>query len=467
MENWTHLSRLRLWHVAIFCATLFIAGLVIPTLTTAQSSSREDTYRQLGLFGDIFQRVRESYVDEIEDRDLIEAAITGMLTSLDPHSTYLNTENFSEMQEQTKGRFGGLGVEITMEQGMVKVVSPIDDTPAAGAGLQPEDYLIAVDDESIIGMQLSEAVDRLRGKVGSKVKIKVQRGQTEPFDVTIVRDFIKIRSVRSEIFDGIGYVRITTFSEQTTPGLMEAVDDFFKTEGDSLKGIVLDLRNNPGGLLTEAVTVSDAFLEEGEIVSTRGRNSGDGSHIYAKPGDIARGLPMVVLINSGSASASEIVAGALKDHGRAIILGTRSFGKGSVQSVIPISNSSAIRLTTARYYTPSGISIQARGIVPDIEVKLARIEAVEGGIVREEDLRGALDGSETESGAGSDSNAGNAAGDDDGADSDGGAETSGDAEAGDDDADRAFNQAEIDYQLARALDLIRGVAIFGRIKPAS
>ena len=460
-------GRIRLWQVTLFCTVVFCAGLVIPTLTTAQSSSKEDTYRQLGLFGDIFQRVRESYVDEVEDSELIEAAITGMLTSLDPHSSFLNTENFSDMKEQTKGRFGGLGVEITMEQGMVKVVSPIDDTPAARAGLQPEDFLIAVDEESIIGMQLSEAVDRLRGKVGSKVKIKVQRGQTEPFDVTIVRDFIKIRSVRSEIFDGIGYVRITTFSEQTTPGLMEAVDDFFKTEGDSLKGIVLDLRNNPGGLLTEAVSVSDAFLEEGEIVSTRGRHSGDGSHIYAKPGDIARGLPMVVLINSGSASASEIVAGALKDHGRAIILGTRSFGKGSVQSVIPISNSSAIRLTTARYYTPSGISIQARGIVPDIEVELARIEAVEGGIVREEDLRGALDGSEEDDSTVSDDNAGNTTKDDDGADSDGGAETSGDAEAGDDDADRAFNQAEIDYQLARALDLIRGVAIFGRIKPAS
>ena len=460
-------GRIRLWQVTLFCTVVFCAGLVIPTLTTAQSSSKEDTYRQLGLFGDIFQRVRESYVDEVEDSELIEAAITGMLTSLDPHSSFLNTENFSDMKEQTKGRFGGLGVEITMEQGMVKVVSPIDDTPAARAGLQPEDFLIAVDEESIIGMQLSEAVDRLRGKVGSKVKIKVQRGQTEPFDVTIVRDFIKIRSVRSEIFDGIGYVRITTFSEQTTPGLMEAVDDFFKTEGDSLKGIVLDLRNNPGGLLTEAVTVSDAFLEKGEIVSTRGRNSGDGSHIYAKPGDIARGLPMVVLINSGSASASEIVAGALKDHGRAIILGTRSFGKGSVQSVIPISNSSAIRLTTARYYTPSGISIQSRGIVPDIEVKLARIEAVEGGIVREEDLRGALDGSETESDAGSDGNAGNAAGDDDGADSDTGAENSGEADTGDDDSDSAFNQAEIDYQLARALDLIRGVSIFGRMKPTS
>ena len=462
MGNLGNLGRIRLWHVAFFCGALFCAGLFIPTLTTAtaQSSSKEDTYRQLGLFGDIFQRVRESYVDEIDDSDLIEAAITGMLTSLDPHSTFLNTENFSEMQEQTKGRFGGLGVEITMEQGMVKVVSPIDDTPAARAGLQPEDYLIAVDDESIIGMQLSDAVDKLRGQVGSKVKIKVQRGQAEPFDVTIIRDFIKIRSVRSELFDGIGYVRITTFSEQTTPGLMEAVDDFFKAEGDALKGIVLDLRNNPGGLLTEAVSVSDAFLEQGEIVSTRGRSAKDASHIYAKPGDIARGLPMVILINSGSASASEIVAGALKDHGRAIILGTRSFGKGSVQSVIPISNSSAIRLTTARYYTPSGISIQARGIVPDIEVALARIEAVEGGIVREEDLRGALDGSdEADSDAAQNDNADETA--------DEPAEEAPDAATDDDAAEAPVRQDEIDYQLARALDLIRGVAIFGNLKPAS
>ena len=442
MENWTQIHRVRLWHVAIFCATLFMAGMLIPTLTTAQSSSKEETYRQLGLFGDIFQRVRESYVDEIEDRELVEAAITGMLNSLDPHSTFLNTDTFSEMQEQTKGRFGGLGVEITMEKGMVKVVSPIDDTPAARAGLEPEDYLIAVDDVSIIGLQLSEAVEKLRGEVGSEVTVKVQRGQLEPFDVTLVRDFIKIRSVRSEMFDGIGYIRITTFSEQTTPGLMDAVDDFFREEGDALKGIVLDLRNNPGGLLTEAISVTDAFLEEGEIVSTRGRDASGGSHVYAKPGDIARGLPMVILINSGSASASEIVAGALKDHKRAVILGTRSFGKGSVQSVIPISNSSAIRLTTARYYTPSGISIQAKGIVPDIEVELARIEAVKGGIVREEDLRGALDGS-------------------------GEAGENADSIAQEEEEAAPVDQSKIDYQLARALDLIRGVSVFGALKPAS
>ena len=422
------------------CGLVFLGGMAVPTLTTAQSGSQEETYRQLGLFGDVFQRVRESYVDEIDDKELIEAAITGMLTSLDPHSTYLNTENFNSMQEQTKGRFGGLGIEITVEKGMVKVVSPIDDTPAAKAGLQPEDYIIAVDGESIIGMPLSDAVDRLRGKVGSKVTVKIQRGEEEPFEVTVIRDFIKIKSVRSEIYDGIGYVRLTTFSEQTSPGLLNAVDDFFKEEGDDLKGIVLDLRNNPGGLLTEAIAVSDAFLEEGEIVSTRGRNTSKGSHVYAKPGDIARGLPMVVLINSGSASASEIVAGALKDHKRAILLGTRSFGKGSVQSVVPVSSSAAIRLTTARYYTPSGVSIQAKGIAPDIEVELARIEALEGGIVREEDLRGALDSTKDAEGEGVDDKP-----EDEG----------------------PVDLSKIDFQLARALDLIRGVSVFGAMRSGS
>ncbi len=431
---------LRLLQILALFVLVFAGGMILPTLTTAQSDSQEETYRQLGLFGDVFQRVRESYVDEVDDKELIEAAINGMLRSLDPHSSYLDTDNFNSMQVQTKGRFGGLGIEITMEKGMVKVVSPIDDTPAAKAGLQPEDYIIAVDDESIIGMALSDAVDRLRGKVGSKVTVKIQRGQAEPFDVSLIRDFIKIKSVRSEIFDGIGYVRLTTFSEQTSPGLIEAVDDFFKTEGDGLKGIVLDLRNNPGGLLNEAIAVSDAFLEEGEIVSTRGRNASQGSHVYARPGDIARGLPMVVLINSGSASASEIVAGALKDHKRAILLGTRSFGKGSVQSVVPVSNSAAIRLTTARYYTPSGISIQARGIAPDIEVALARIETLEGGIVREEDLKGALD-SGGEDGDGTE--------DEDGA------------------GGKKIDLSDIDYQLARALDLIRGVSVFGSLRAGS
>jgi carboxyl-terminal processing protease len=419
------------------CGMLVAGGLMVPSLTTAESSPREAIYRQLGLFGDIFQRVRESYVDEVDEKKLIEAAINGMLTSLDPHSAFLNSDNFSDMQVQTKGKFGGLGIEITMENGLVKIVSPIDETPAAQAGLQPEDLIIAVDKEPIMGMTLNEAVDRLRGEVGSAVTITVKRGKQEPFDLELKRDTIKIRSVRAKVFDEIGYLRITTFSEQTTPGLISEVDKMFAAHGDKLKGFVLDLRNNPGGLLNQAIEVSDAFLERGEIVSTRGRADADISRAYARAGDIARGLPLVVLINSGSASASEIVAGALKDHQRAVLMGTRSFGKGSVQSVIPVSGNSAMRLTTARYYTPAGISIQAKGITPDIEVALARIEALDSGNMREEDLRGALDRSVQKDG-----------------------DAKADAPEGANNRAKPANQAEIDYQLARALDLIRGVAIF-------
>ena len=432
-----HAARIRRAAVPFICGILIAGAFSMPTLTSANSNKNEEIYRQLGLFGDIFQRVRESYVDEVDEKALIEAAINGMLTSLDPHSSFLDTENFSNMQVQTKGKFGGLGIEITMENGVIKIVSPIDDTPAAKVGLQPEDYIVAVDGEPILGMALSEAVDKLRGKVGSDVTVTIQREQNEPFDVTVTRDTIKIRSVRSEVFDDIGYLRITTFSEQTSPGLNDAVEKIFAEHGDKVKGFVLDLRNNPGGLLNEAIAVTDAFLEAGEIVSTRGRDAENASRAYAKPGDIARGLPLVVLINSGSASASEIVAGALKDHQRAVLLGTRSFGKGSVQSVIPVSGTGAMRLTTARYYTPSGVSIQATGITPNIEVALARIEKLEGGITREENLKGALD-------------------------SPGSAE-SGDSDKADDkaDADAApADQSEIDYQLARALDLIQGVAIF-------
>ena len=437
-----HAARIRRAAVPFICGILIAGAFSMPTLTSANSSKNEEIYRQLGLFGDIFQRVRESYVDEVDEKALIEAAINGMLTSLDPHSSFLDTENFSNMQVQTKGKFGGLGIEITMENGVIKIVSPIDDTPAAKVGLQPEDYIVAVDGEPILGMALSEAVDKLRGKVGSDVTVTIQREQNEPFDVTVTRDTIKIRSVRSEVFDDIGYLRITTFSEQTSPGLNDAVEKIFTEHGDKVKGFVLDLRNNPGGLLNEAIAVTDAFLEAGEIVSTRGRDAENASRAYAKPGDIARGLPLVVLINSGSASASEIVAGALKDHQRAVLLGTRSFGKGSVQSVIPVSGTGAMRLTTARYYTPSGVSIQATGITPNIEVALARIEKLEGGITREENLKGALDSPDVDSPDSAES------GDSDKADDKG-------------DADAApANQSEIDYQLARALDLIQGVAIF-------
>jgi carboxyl-terminal processing protease len=421
--------------IPFFCGLLVAGAFSVPTLTSADSNKHEEIYRQLGLFGDIFQRVRESYVDEVDEKALIEAAINGMLTSLDPHSSFLDTENFSNMQVQTKGKFGGLGIEITMENGVIKIVSPIDDTPAAKAGLQPGDYIIAVDGEAVLGMALSEAVDRLRGKVGSDVAVTIQRDQNEPFDVTITRDTIRIRSVRSEVYDQIGYLRITTFSEQTSPGLSDAVEKIFIEHNNNVKGFVLDLRNNPGGLLNEAIAVSDAFLEAGEIVSTRGREAENASRAYAKPGDIARGLPLVVLINSGSASASEIVAGALKDHQRAVLLGTRSFGKGSVQSVIPVSGTGAMRLTTARYYTPSGVSIQATGITPNIEVALARIEKLEGGNTREEDLKGALDKPGTSG--------------------------SGDTDSTQETAVQA-DQSKIDYQLARALDLIQGVAIFTR-----
>ena len=418
-------------------AIAVVIGISLPNQHRANAQSNEDAYRQLSLFGDVFERVRNEYVEEKTDKEIIEAAINGMLTSLDPHSGYLPDDNFEAMQVQTRGRFGGLGIEVTMENGFVKVVSPIDDTPASKAGMQPEDFIIAIDGESVLGKNLSEAVDVLRGPIGSEVTITVQRGQAEPFDVTIIRDEIKIRSVRHEIYDNVGYIRITTFSEQTTPGLVNAIDDIFKSEGENLKGFILDLRNNPGGLLSEAISVSDAFLEGGEIVSTRGREDSQTQHAYARPGDIARGMPLIVLINSGSASASEIVAGALKDHKRAILMGTRSFGKGSVQSIIPMPGHGAIRLTTARYYTPSGVSIQAKGISPDIEVELARIEKLDGGRYREEDLQGALDSKSNEE---SDENADKA-----------------DAEETD--------ITKIDFQLARAIDLLQGLSVFGDMQP--
>ena len=412
-----------------------IIGISLPQTQHAKAQSNEDAYRQLSLFGDVFERVRTDYVEEKSDKEIIEAAINGMLTSLDPHSGYLPDDNFEKMQVQTKGRFGGLGIEVTMENGFVKVVSPIDDTPASKAGMQPEDLIIAIDGEGVLGKTLSEAVDVLRGPIGSEVTITVQRGQDEPFDVTIVRDEIKIRSVRHEIYDNVGYIRITTFSEQTTPGLMNAVDTIFKSEGDALKGFILDLRNNPGGLLSEAISVADAFLEGGEIVSTRGREDSQTQHAYARPGDITRGMPVIVLINSGSASASEIVAGALKDHKRAIVMGTRSFGKGSVQSIIPMPGHGAIRLTTARYYTPSGVSIQAKGVSPDIEVELARIEKLDAGRYREEDLDGALD-SKAEGG---------------------------DGDKNSDDETQERDITKIDFQLARAIDLLQGLSVFGQI----
>lgn len=352
-----------------------------------------ETYKQLNLFGDVFERVRSQYVDPVTDKELIEMAVNGMLTSLDPHSAYLNEESFQDMQVNTRGEFGGLGIEVTMENGLVKVVSPIDDTPAFRAGIQSGDYITQIDGEAVMGMSLSDAVDKMRGKVGTEIKLSlVREGQETPIEVTLTRDVIKIQSIRSRVEGNAGYIRITTFNQNTDAGLREAIDKIKKEVGDKLVGYVLDLRNNPGGLLDQAISVSDAFLDKGEIVSTRGRHDEDTKRDNATPGDIADNLPIVVLVNGGSASASEIVAGALQDHKRAIVLGTQSFGKGSVQTVIPLPGHGAMRLTTARYYTPSGRSIQAKGIEPDIIVEPAKVESLKSsGMIKESDLRGALD----------------------------------------------------------------------------
>ncbi|MBW7852552.1 MAG: S41 family peptidase [Rhodospirillales bacterium] len=356
-------------------ACVWLALAPVSSLSAAEKNTAE-TYRLLNLFGDVFERVRGEYVEEVTDEELIEAALNGMLTSLDPHSGYLNSKSFRDMQVQTKGEFGGLGIEVTLENGWVKVVSPIDETPAFRAGLQPGDYITHLDGESVLGLSLNEAVDRMRGPVDTDIRLTVRREGVEPFDVKITRAVVKIQSVRGKLEGDIGYVRVTSFNERTDELLKRAVEEIQRQAGNKLAGFVLDLRNNPGGLLDQAVAVSDAFLDRGEIVSTRSRRSEDTQRFNARPGDIAKGLPVVVLINDGSASASEIVAGALQDHRRAIVLGTKSFGKGSVQTIMPLPGHGAMRLTTARYYTPSGRSIQAVGIEPDIKVQQARIETI-------------------------------------------------------------------------------------------
>ena len=377
----------------------FFNFLFFSTNLVKGDNNRQETYKQLNLFGDVFQRVQEQYVDGVSDKELIESAISGMLQSLDPHSSYLSPESYKDMQVKTKGTFGGLGIEITMEDGFVKVVSPIDDTPAANAGMKSGDLIIGIDGESIKGLTINEAVSKLRGPVNSKVTITVVRDKEDPFEIEIVRDVIKIRSVKHEVINEIGYVRLTTFSDTTTSGMEKSINEIRKELGNKFQGLILDLRNNPGGLLNQSISVADSFLDQGEIVSTQGRKEDDTSRIFAKKGDLIDGKPLIVLINSGSASASEIVAGALKDHSRAIIVGTRSFGKGSVQSIIPLPGNGAMRLTTARYYTPSGISIQAKGIEPDIKVEAGMTETKKEANQnrREENLRGALDKKELES----------------------------------------------------------------------
>lgn len=353
-------------------ATLFLTQPRSALVGSTARAASSDTYRQLNLFGDVFERVRSDYVEKPDDSKLVETAISGMLTGLDPHSSYMDAKSFRDMQVQTRGEFGGLGIEVTMEDGLIKVVSPIDETPASKAGIMANDIISYLDDEAVQGLTLNQAVEKMRGPINTKIKLKIiRKGQDKPIEVTLVRDNIRVRSVRARVeSDDIAYIRITTFNEQTTEGLKREMANLTTQIGsDKIKGYILDLRNNPGGLLEEAVSVSDAFLDRGEIVSTRGRNAEETQRRTAKSGDLAKGKPVIVLINGGSASASEIVAGALQDHKRATLLGTRSFGKGSVQTIIPLgSGNGALRLTTARYFTPSGKSIQAKGITPDIEV---------------------------------------------------------------------------------------------------
>src|ERR1700732_2282999 len=424
--------------IAAAAATLFVFALHQDIGATPSSSNTGDTYTQLNLFGDVFELVRNGYVDDVKDDTLIEGAINGMLTALDPHSNYLNSKNFNDMKVQTRGEFGGLGIEVSMESGLVKVVSPIDDTPAAHAGLKPGDLITHLDGTPVQGLTLPEAVEKMRGPVNSEITLTVRREGQEPFDVKLTRAIIKIQSVRSHLEgNNIAYVRVTSFNEQTDVGLNNAMKNLKQQANNKLIGVILDLRNNPGGLLDQAVAVSDAFLEKGEIVSTRGRRADDAQRYNARPGDIATGLPIAVLINGGSASASEIVAGALQDHHRAILLGTKSFGKGSVQTIIPLPGHGAMRLTTARYYTPSGRSIQAKGIDPDIVVEAAKIEKTPEKGEKGDKVATATDLKKDDSG-------------------DGPPEQTSVAPS--------IMGTPADYQLARAVDMRRGIALFnGRV----
>lgn len=413
------------------------AGLMISAANVRAATSKDDdanTYELLNLFGEVMERAKLNYVEEVSDKKLIESAINGMLTSLDPHSSYLDADSFNYMSEQTKGKFGGLGIEVTMDNGLVKVVSPIDDTPAAKAGIKAGDYITNINGETVVGMNLNDAVSKMRGKVGEKVKLSIRRVNSKPIELTIKRQEIKIQSVKNEIKeDSIVYIRISSFTEDVDKSVSEAITKAKKKLKNKLLGIVIDVRNNPGGLLDQAVDVSDLFLEKGEIVSTRSRNEADTVKYMANEGDIAKGLPIVVIINEGSASASEILAGALQDHHRAIILGEKSFGKGSVQTVIPLRDYGAMRLTTARYYTPSGRSIQAKGIEPDVEVKPAKIEELESYAlnISEADLNNAL-------------------------------KNDSDIDAGNEKKNGKSKEDLADYQLVRALDLVKALALYSK-----
>ena len=389
------------------------------------ADTTKETYRQLSIFNEVYNRVKNQYVEELTDKELVEKALNGMLQALDPHSSYMNEEVFKEMQEDTSGTFGGLGIEITTDKGFIKIISPIDDTPAFKAGIQAGDYITHLNGESVVDMNLKEAIDIMRGEVGTSITITIIRGSEEPFDVELIRDTIKMASVKHRVLNDVGVLRVSTFNEQTTSGLKESIQELEESENPPI-GYVLDLRNNPGGLLTESVSVSDVFLEEGEIVSIRGREKKDVQVFSAKKGDLINKKPLVVLINEGSASASEIVAGALQDHDRAVIMGMKSFGKGSVQTIVPI-DSGAIRLTIAKYYTPSGDSIQAVGIEPDVVVPRAELNIIDNYFTfRESDYKDALDNETTD---------------------------------GSEEEATSTDILEKDYQLSRAVDAVKTIAV--------
>ena len=404
--------------------TTYLFLFLVPIFISAEED--KDVYKYLNLFGEAFEKIKNNYVEPVNSKDLIESAIEGMLTSLDPHSSYLNDKELKELRVQTKGEFGGLGIEVTLENGFVKVIAPIDDTPAFKAGIKSGDLITHLDDEPVLGMTLSEAVAIMRGKVGSKIKLTVRRNENERVDINIVRAIIQLKSVKSRVENNIGYIRVSSFNQKVDKQIIDSISSFKKK--NTLIGYVLDLRNNPGGLLDQAVNVTDIFLERGEIVSTKGRNGKRGSRYNAVKKDLTNGLPLVVLINQGSASASEIVAGALQDHKRAIIMGTKSFGKGSVQTIIPSGEDVAIKLTTAKYYTPSGRSIQQTGIDPDILVEQAELKKLDNQRRKESDLRGAIDNEQIEKN-----------------------------ESNNENAEKNVDEEVDDYQLTRAFDLILAI----------
>ena len=459
-----------------FLTLIVIATISLPT--KSQASDDIDTLKLLDLFGNIFEKVRSDYVEEVTDKQLIEAAINGMLTDLDPHSSYLNFDDFKEMKEQTKGEFGGLGIEVTLKNGLVYVVAPIDDTPAFRAGLQSGDYISHINEEAVFGMTIGEAVKKMRGKPKTEINLKVIReGVKKPLDVTIIRDIIQVQPIKSKIYEDVGYIRLTSFTENVGDKMIEEIEETKKVVGkDELKGFVIDLRNNPGGLLNEAIKVSDAFMNYGEIVSTKGRNIDEAQKFGARKGDVASGLPIVVLINSGSASASEIVAGALQDHGRAVIVGEKSFGKGSVQTVIPVDGDAAIRLTTSRYYTPSGTSIQATGIEPDIIIEQAKLQAADKGLkTSEASLRGHLSNGSSKNQTDEEreaeaekerikevlENLESPEQNQEGQKSNSDKDEEKALYEGDGEEDNIYNK---DYQLARAIDMIRALSIYNAKK---